>query len=130
MNEVTVKTKWLLDIMSANMEKHINEHAQAMDDYKAAQLKALENATKYFRKHGSFPAANNPFGVGMQVLLSPPQSNAADYQIVIDMLSASTKEEQTLTTDEFRRYVNDDWKWKGQLAAQSTFYNSISGKTR
>lgn len=127
MNKVTVSTSWLLAKMRENLEVHRSEFAQAMEDYRDAQLQALQDAIKIFKKEGTLRIG--PYGES-RVILPVPQSHEDDYVRVISMLQVSVHSEQELSAEEFDRYANDKWQWAGHLKAQSVMYNSISGKTR
>lgn len=118
MNAIKMKREELLTIVRANMEKHVADYNEAVNDYKAlvlstasANLKLAKTADlKEFAKIRSLPSA--------------PQSYEDSYKRAARMLELSVDDIIEVEEDVFNQLVLDEWAWKRGFVAASTMYKS------
>lgn len=113
MNQVRVDKGELLRILEKNARAHAEEYLVLERSYKAAlkeffeeQLEAIEN--------GEEPV--------LYCNLPQPTDHTEDYDRAIQMLQMSLDGDVNLNASEFRTYIQDEWGWKNEHLATSTFY--------
>ncbi len=116
MRTVTINKGELLDILTANRDKHEAEYKDAYEGYLKACLDSLESYLKRFKA-----------GECEKVRWSetPPVDNTKDYNRVIHMLGLSVDEVIELTHEEFQNYVEDDWHWKESWRLSNSKYSTF-----
>lgn len=55
--------------------------------------------------------------------LESPRSHTKDYDLVIKMLELSTKDEITISGNQFNQYVEDEWAWKNSFVSNASIYS-------
>lgn len=53
-----------------------------------------------------------------------PQDYTKEYDTVIGMIEATTQAEITLSVEEYRMFVEDEWEWLGHFLASNTLYSA------
>lgn len=109
------------DDLLARIKKNRDEHRQifeeALEGWKKAVIKALEEAYqdalqgKEFRLH---------------VGLVRPEDHTDQYDTVIELLGMSLDDELELTQNDFACYALDKWAWQAQFLTTSMDYGSAS----
>jgi hypothetical protein len=117
MNTIKVSKTELLETLTKNKAKHIQEYKEAMDGYFAEAKKALRNLMKTCNKQ-------EEFDFGELTHLDIPVSHENDYETVIQMLNWDTTDTIELSRDEFTKYVMDSWLWKDTFSATISNYSS------
>ena len=140
--KVEVNRLKLVDILRANLKKHIAEYNEAMAGYKAelldrinqafdkaeqqlaAERKKLADKVAGFTdedilKQNDYITLVNAIGVEMKV----PRSYAKEYEAAIDMAEWDVRETLELSHAEFTCFVRDQWDWKSDFEAVTSIYN-------
>lgn len=108
----------LLEKLKANLETHkkIVEEARAgyIEKAKVAVAARLEEL-------------NGGKVVALSFHLSPPQDYSEVYKTTIGMLEMSKDENITLTADEFRQLVQDEWDWTDNFLVSNRVYSETAG---
>lgn len=102
MQNVKMDRKALLTRIKANRENHYDLFRKAQEGYRKQAIKELDAMLEEAREGKPIRRA---------VHLIEPQNHAGDYDQVIDMLECSVEETVTLSAQEFKCYVRDNWEW-------------------
>jgi hypothetical protein len=125
MRDVKVRRSELLEKVTANRQKHIEEYDEAVAGYKAAALAAIERGVTKLRQQVTDLEAGEVLRlVAVSFDLAVPENHAKDYDQVIAMLEMSVDEELSIRSDEFACYVMDDWDWKDHFTDVSNIYKT------
>jgi len=65
--------------------------------------------------------------VALSFHLAPPQDFSEVYKTTIGMLDMSKDETITLTADEFRQLVQDEWDWTDNFLVSNRVYSETAG---
>ena len=118
---VNVKRSELLEILKKNREQHKLDYAEAVEGYRGAKIKALEDALEKVKTE------EKPEKTSLNVSLNKPITYVSEYTEVIDMLEMSVDEIINLDSDSFQAYIKDNWSWKRSFMASNSTYMA-SGK--
>ena len=116
MNSIKMKRLELLGIVSANLQTHIKEFNESVEDYKklvlqiaTANLKIAKSASlEEFKKIKSLP--------------SLPVSYEDSYKRAIRMLELSVEDIIDIEEDVFNQLVLDEWQWKRAFTVSNATY--------
>lgn len=114
MKTVTVNKEKLKETLNKNMINHIEEYNQM---HKLYLQKALEKA-----EHLVEQLKSNAKGISLSINLQEPTSHESDYILALDMLNMDVSENVTISDDEFKNYVNDDWYWTTAFSVTKSHY--------
>lgn len=118
MNAIKMKRLELLEIVSANKEKHIADFVEAIADYKALVLK-ISTANLKLAKTGDLEEFKN-----MKPTPAAPVSYEDSYKRAVRMLELSVDDIIEVEEDVFNQLVLDEWHWKRTFSAGNAFYKS------
>lgn len=118
---VNVKRSELLEILRKNRDQHKLDYKEAVDGYRGAKIKALEDALEKVKSE------EKPEKTSLNVSLNRPINYISEYTQIIDMLEMSVDEVIKLDSDSFQAYIKDNWSWKRSFMASNASYMS-SGK--
>ena len=119
MHAVKVNRIELLGIVRGNLEKHIKEFNESVEDYKAAAIKLAE-ANMELAKSGELDKIAK-----MRAVPQKPVSYEQNYNRAIRMLELSVDETIEVEEDVFNQLVLDEWSWKNAFVASASLYKSI-----
>lgn len=109
----------LIEILKKNRDAHKQEAEEAQRGYRETVLKRLGKFRKKVKRGDEF-SQHELF----QNLLQP-QDHTAEYDLVIEMLCMCSELEIALTSDDFKKYVKDEWDWSNMAKfANSTYIGS------
>lgn len=114
MKEVTVNKAELIGILQKNMETHVTEYNELM---RLFQIKAVEKVEALLEK-----VKAGAKGVDLSVNLREPTSNEGDYLTALEMLGMEVHDSVTISEQEFKNYVKDEWNWSRSFAMSKTAY--------
>lgn len=109
----------LLEVLTANKDKHRTVFEAAVKGYKAEALKQLHEHIRRIEK-GRL--------VRVQVFLPTPEDHTQDYDRVIRMVTMSTQGDIDMDEQMFAQYVMDDWHWKREWLRNSSSYAKATVK--
>jgi hypothetical protein len=114
---VTVNKAELLEKIKANREQHRAIFEEAVEGYREAAIKVLNEATERLLS-----------GKVIQVYfgLNKPKDHTGDYDNVIAMLEMHTDATLRIGQKEFAQYVRDDWEWKRHFLGTTAQYSSTA----
>lgn len=118
---VNVKRSELLEVLKKNREQHKLDYKEAVEGYRGAKIKALEDALEKVKTE------EKPEKISLNVSLNRPVNYINEYNQVIDMLEMSVDEFIKLDTDSFQAYIKDNWSWKRSFMSSNATYMA-SGK--
>lgn len=118
---VNVKRVELLNILKKNREQHKLDYKEAVEGYRGAKIKILEEALDKVKKE------EKPEKTSLSVSLNKPVNYVSDYTQIIDMLEMSVDEIIKLDSDSFQAYIKDNWSWKRSFMLSNSSYMA-SGK--
>lgn len=121
MREITIDKGRLLDKLKENKTAHDAAFHEASVAFYEKFNKELEAITEHVA------AKELNYRQAMKALQTerPPQGHCDEYQREIQMLEFEEGDTIKLTSEEFTRYVLDEWHWKEEFA---TSYLSTTGK--
>lgn len=111
----TVDRDRLLAVLRENKEQHIAMHAEAREGYIQKAMKALELRMLELR---------DAHVVSLDFKFRPPQNYEAEYDTAIQMMEWNENDQVTLTAEEFRCFVLDDWDWTSNFLYSNSPYSS------
>jgi hypothetical protein len=124
---VTVRKDKLIEILTENRAKHVEEYNQAVAIYRkrvAEKIGTIKEALttwliefeKNPHKEVTYPEA--------YLRLPQPKSYEDSYTRTLGMLGLHTGETLTIDQDTYRQYVDDEWEWKAQSKMSNASYLS------
>lgn len=119
MNSVKIERKKLLDIVTENRAKHVEQYLEAIEDYKVASLKIAKENLK-IAKTGNIESLKLT-----KTLPTAPVSYEHNYARAIRMLELSAEDIIELEQSIFNQLVLDEWGWKQQFATLAAMYKSF-----
>jgi len=113
MERLKVKTSDLIKVLKANRKKHIIEYKEAVRQYRLRAVEALKR---------ELDKAINGKSFTTNISMTRPTSHEKDYDLIIKMLEMSVEEITILDHHEFNQFVMDEWSWKPNFRASTTYY--------
>lgn len=113
MQTVKVSKSELRERIQTNRDAHRAVYDKAMDGYRKAVVAFFETQLKRAQDGKQFVTYFRE---------ACPSDHTADYDNVLDMLDMSVDGEISLSQQEFRQYVRDDWGWKQEFTATASNY--------
>ncbi len=114
MNAIKVSKTTLLATLRTNRDKHRQIFLEAQQGYREAVIAELDNM---------LAEAKAGKKIRRSVTLTEPMDQTKDYDRAIQMLEMSVDETITLEEEDFREYVQDEWRWKGQFNLSNVRYS-------
>lgn len=118
MRNVKIEKRRLLDTIKENLNKHVNDYNESVEDYKVLVLKINQNNLK-LAKTGDIAKFRDIKGIP-----AAPQSYESSYQRAIKMLEFEVEDVVEIDETTFNQLVLDEWGWKDNFVAASAFYKS------
>lgn len=119
MREVNVAKDKLIERVTANRNEHRTVFEKAIGGYSVAAVTFFEDQIDKAREGKQFSAFfQEPI----------PEDHSDDYDAALDMLEMSDDDIITLTAQEFRQYVRDDWGWKRAWTETTSNYILPDGR--
>jgi len=118
MNKVKIEKLKLLEIVRYNLQKHLQEYKEAVENYKLLVLKISKENLKYSKTQDVLKYGFKDYPV-------PPKSYEKEYNKSIRMLELSVDDIIEINEEIFNQLVLDEWNWKNQFVASSTLYKSL-----
>lgn len=117
MKSINVHRLTLIDKVTANRDKHVADHKEALVGWREKMLEALATA---------FSDLSAGQDIEPTKLLGHPKpvSHQDEYERAIRMLSLSVDETVVLEENDFRQLVDDEWAWKHAFLATKAIYGS------
>jgi hypothetical protein len=115
--ETTVEKGWLLEKLKENRAKHSECYQEARDGYLNQAQERLSEVIAKLREGKA---------VALHFNLHVPEDHTKDYDTVIAMIEAHTEGKITLTTGEFRMFVEDEWDWSDHWLLQNAGYSGTT----
>ena len=113
----TTKDK-LLAKLNENLTNHIKIYEEAKVGYAKNAKKLLKGKLK------EIEVSTAP--VRLSFDLKVPENHEKEYRQAISMVEWSDNPEITLTAEQFRKFVLDDWDWSRLFFASNAVYSSTA----
>lgn len=113
MENVDVSKTQLLEQLTTNRQKHLDDYTEAHAKYREKAISELEKWLRHAVDGGR---------IAKSLDLQEPVSHLADYDRAIQMVEWSTGDTVELSERDFQQYVMDDWGWKAIFAATNSSY--------
>lgn len=113
-----------------NREAHIAEFDSALKGYYLELLEKAEEGKKTLKRFIKAAQAEEdpePADFSVNLRATKPESHEDDYDRAIAMFEMAATDTITLDEQSFAQYVRDEWDWKAEFLASSTYYNSKFG---
>jgi len=118
MRNIKVSKDRLVVAIANNRTKPNEEYSLMMSEYK----KNLLDATRKMLAENDTKTS----GFQTKINLTEPVNHDQEYGRVRSMLEMSVEDEITLSNDEYRQYVMDEWVWaSGFELSKSMYLNNI-----
>ena len=115
MKTVLVKKEVLLRKLIENKKIHIKEYNDTMIGWVETAIKQLKDKIETLEK--------DPSDADLYFNLSKPKSYEKNYDVAIGMLEMEVSNNVQINSEEFQKYVNDEWDWTESFKHMSTIYN-------
>jgi hypothetical protein len=112
-----IKREELLQVVTANRDKHREVFLEALDGYRKAAIAELENALN---------DAKSGKAIFRTTKLIQPMDQTGDYNRAIKMMEMTTEPIIELDEDQFAQLVMNKWHWGKQFSASNRAYVSKS----
>lgn len=112
---VSVQKTELVTKILANRDQHRTVFLEAVEGFREELLGILESRVDQVK------AGNK---VSLYIQIPEPEDHTADYDRVISMLSMHTDDIITIDSQDFARYVMDDWEWKRKWVETTSNYTN------
>lgn len=112
----------LLQRLKENRDKHQEVYEEAMEGWKRAFTKKLQDALEKLTNGESVEPSS--------IYLQKPRSHTDEYDKAVCMIEASLDLEFELRADDFDQYFCDNWSWKEQFVNNATDYGAKLGRVR
>lgn len=116
MHGIKMKRLELLGIVSANLQTHISEFNESVEDYKKLVLQ-IASANMKLAKSASLDEFKK-----IKSLPSLPVSYEDSYKRAIRMLELSVEDIIDIEEDVFNQLVLDEWQWKRAFTVSNATY--------
>jgi hypothetical protein len=113
MNTVKVKREELLTKVRTNRDAHRALFLKAQEGYRKLVIEELDRM---------LADARDGRPIQRSVTLTEPSNHVKDYDRVIAMLEMSVDDTITLDSQDFDRYVMDNWDWSRFALSTNTAY--------
>jgi len=114
MKNVTLAKAELIAVITSNQLTHNQEYAEMMQAFK------VEVATETKAMIEFNASREKDFRTSIDV--REPMSHNDEYDRILSMLNMSVDDNITLSQEEYRQYVLDEWSWAGMFAMSKTRY--------
>jgi hypothetical protein len=127
---VTVEKTKLIQILTTNKNKHVDEFKKACEIYKT---KLKEEYKDFLKKIDDFLTKVGEADVGLDKVphaphfsskLPRPTSYEDHYTRALGMLELHTDDKMTIDMTTYRTYVEDEWEWAAQARLSNSSYLS------
>ncbi len=115
----TVDRSKLLNALRKNRDNHAGMCAEARAGFAAEAKRVFADRIK---------AIESGNLTKLSIRLEPPEDHTAEYNTAIQMAEWSTENTITLTSDEFRNFVMDEWDWLGLWLVQNRNYSASTNE--
>lgn len=116
MDTVRVNKEELLAKLRENRDQHVKDYKEAVVEYRKAALAEITTMLKQ--------AKSKTDKIARAVTAPEPVSYESSYTTAIRMLEMSVDEEIELDQEDFAKYVEDNWQWRGAFAANTLSYKN------
>lgn len=117
METVNVKRGELIKVITRNRDRHVTQFEDAKVSYGKKLIDLLKRA---------LAKARSGKKVVLPIHLPQPVSYEKDYDRALGMLKMSSDTSVSLSEENYRKYVEDEWDWKAHFLANTVAY----GKSR
>lgn len=119
-----VSKEVLIQTLKKNKLKHVEDYTTAVKGWRVRMKKALDLAVSNFNSSLETVMSDDTcissvkdktldhMSAVTKVLSDKPESKERDYERTIAMLEMIVDTTVDITTDEYRKFVEDDWSWK------------------
>lgn len=116
MQTVTINKGRLLTIVIENRDKHLADYAEAERGYQSEIVKVLSRYLEQVQSKKIPKDFNAIFEIPR------PENHVKDYNTIIGMLELSVDQEISLSQQDFKLYVQDEWSWKRAFETVTSNY--------
>jgi hypothetical protein len=109
----------LLTVLHANRGQHRAIFEEAVEGYREEAVKQLEDYLARIKK-GSLKR--------VYISIPVPEDHTADYDRTIGLIEMGQEALVSLSDDEYRMYVLDEWDWKQHFLASNSAYSVTAAK--
>lgn len=113
MHEVQVKTEDLLVKVRENREGHRALFEQAIEVYRERAIEEIERI---------LDDAKNGRKIVRAIGLVEPRDYTKEYDRVVAMLEMTVDSQIVISSQDFSRFVMDDWEWKEAFTTSTAAY--------
>jgi hypothetical protein len=121
MREIKVDKEKTVAILIENREKHFVAQKKAMDGWKKQVVERLRATQTKIRNDEDIDDIGIIFSD-----LAKPVNVLQEYDDAIEMFEMDTRDEITLTEEEFKQFIKDRWVWKANWSHSNSKYFGLS----
>ena len=114
MKEITIKKSKLVDKINENMTIHVKEYKELHILYTQEAILRLQVLLQNIQK--------NSHNVSLYVDLVEPTSSEDSYRTALEMLELEVNENVTISEQEFKQYIKDEWHWSRSFELSKSAY--------
>jgi len=130
MKEVTVDRKVLLKKLKVNRAKHVKTFEKAYENYVKTLKARVKKIAESCEEWDASKRSKRKFDLDASVNLNAPQSYECEYNTVVEMTEMSVDDTVTLSQQEFKYYIQDEWGWKHSFSSMASNYSTLASQAR
>lgn len=113
--EINVDKADLVKKIKSNLSSHRITYEAAVKEFERRTLELLRRQLEAAERGGEF----DRFALSRMPV---PEDHTDDYKRTLRMLEMETRDEVSVTENEFRRYVDDEWEWSRSWTENTVGY--------
>lgn len=114
--DINVNTNQLKEILAKNLVAHNEDYKEAKAAYKEACMNELESMVNELKETGKLKRTS--------IKAPKPVRYSKHYERAIQMLDLHTGQDITLAVEEYTKFVQDEWTWSREFAANTLSYKN------
>lgn len=118
MDKIVIKKERLKAQIEHNRTQHARMYAEAELGYRVVLSAKLKEVLAGLDKEGPLPNMSR-----IVRDIEAPVNYTKQYDRVLEMISYSAEETIELDSQDFARFVQDDWEWKGDWLHKNSSYS-------
>jgi hypothetical protein len=125
---ILIERSRLQATLSANLEIHKKEYAEAKAGYEEKRLELIRRladvATHCCAKNTEANRKGIHESYNEFARLEKPQDHSSEYEQAIALMEWETRDKVDISINDFERFVRDNWSWKSQFKNAHSNYTT------
>lgn len=116
----------LREEISANRKRHKEIYEEALEGFREKAQAQLEEFREDLDRYVDRVEKGENVNIRLSLNLKRPVHYLHAYDIVLSMLEGRSDEKITLSADEYRALVKDEWEWTQDFSTSNSVYSTTA----